>query len=85
MTPFGGKDGLSTTVRVSRNEYRGRHADARGRKLVCGLLPGDLIMVRPAKTKRVEYILLTELYDLALERRVRSERMTKLNAKRRRK
>jgi len=69
-------------LRSTTKEYVGRHKDARGRKLVVGLLPGDVLMLRPARTKRVEYIALATIYDIALESRVRSERMQRLNAKR---
>lgn len=70
-------------TRITTREYVGRHADARGRKLMVSLLPGDMIMVRPARTRRAEYFRISDLYDLALESRVRSERMQRINAKKR--
>jgi hypothetical protein len=78
MTPITRK-----TTRVTAREYVGRYADARGRKLVVSLLPGDMLMLRPARTQRAEYIRLSDVYDIALRSRVLAERMTKLNAKRR--
>ena len=71
-------------TRMSTRTYEGRHADARGRKLAIALLPGDMIMIRPAKTQRAEYILVSDVYNIALERRVKSDRMMKVNAKKRR-
>lgn len=80
MTPIKTK-----TVRITAQEYRGRYADARGRKLIVTLLPGDMLVLRPYRTSRPEYIRLSDVYDVALRSRVLSERMQKLNAKRRNK
>lgn len=89
MTPISRKDAKGApcgpTVRITNQEYRGTYADARGRKLVISLLPGDVLCIRPARTRRPEYMTLSAIYDLALRSRVLSERMTKINAKRRRK
>lgn len=78
MTPI-----KSKTTRITVQEYRGRYADARGRKLIVALLPGDMLCLRPYRTSRPEYIRLTDIYDIALRARVLSERMQKINAKRR--
>ena len=77
MTPL-----TKPVARVTTRPYVGRHKDARGRTLVATLMPGDLLALRPSRTRRVEYLTLATIYELALEARVRAERMTKLNAKR---
>lgn len=78
MTP------LKTRVtRVTVQEYRGRYSDCRGRRIVCSLLPGDMLMLRPYRTSRPEYIRLSDVYDLALRSRVLSERAQAINHKRR--
>ena len=79
MTPIDKK-----TTRITARVYEGRYADARGRKLVVSLLPGDMILIRPARTQRAEYVRISDVYDMALRSRVLSERMQKINAKKRR-
>lgn len=88
MTPISRKnkkgEPCNPTVRITDNEYRGRyHADAGGRKLVVSLLPGDMLCLRPHGTRRAEYMRLSDVYDILLWSRVRSERMQKINHKKR--
>lgn len=72
-------------ARVTTRPYIGRHKDARGRTIVVTLLPGDMIALRPSRTRRVEYMNLSHIYEIALESRIRSERMQRLNFKKRNK
>lgn len=88
MTPITRKNAkgepCNPTTRVTDNVYRGRyHADAGGRKLVISLLPGDMLCLRPSGTRRAEYIRISDVYDIALRSRVLSERMQKINHKKR--
>ncbi len=89
MTPFTRRDKngelRNPTVRVTNNIYAGTYNDARGRKLVIKLMPGDVIAVKPAGTRRWEYVTMSALYDRLLRCRVLGDQMIKLNNKRRRK
>ena len=62
----------------------GRH---RGRRLVVTLQPGDLLELRPERTRRAELVTLAAVYDLAVRMRVAgelAERRAARKAKRRR-
>lgn len=74
---------LPPTSRVTDQPYRGMMADARGRRLIVSLLTGDMISIRPQGTRRVEYGNLSDIYDRLLRSRVLSERMQKINHKKR--
>lgn len=73
------------TYRLSGRPYAGRITEARGRKLVAGFLPGDLVAVRPLGLgkRRTEYIPLAVVYEIAYSSRLRSEKAQKLNFKKR--
>lgn len=87
MTPFTRRNETgelrNPTVRVTNDVYRGTYNDARGRKLVIKLMPGDVVAVKPAGTRRWEYTTMSALYDRLLRSRVLGERAMKINAKRR--
>ena len=59
-------------------------APHRGRRLVVTLMPGDVIGLRPERTRREEFYSLAALYDLAVKTRVLSERAAKAARKGRR-
>lgn len=46
----------------------------RGRRLVVTLVPGDVLELRPERTRRAEYLPLAAAYDLAVKMRVAAER-----------
>ena len=49
----------------------------RGRRIVVTLEMGDLIGLRPERTRRVEYVTVAAIYDLAVRQRVAFERTQK--------
>ena len=63
---------------------RRTEAPHRGRRLVVTLMPGDVIGLRPERTRREEYVSLAALYDYAVKARVLSERAAKAARKGRR-
>ncbi len=73
------------TWRLSGRIYEGRITEARGRPLVVALIVGDLVGVRPLGRRKMEYVDLATVYEVAYHSRVRSERMQKINFKKRRK
>jgi hypothetical protein len=68
-------------TRVSTRPYTGRFKDGRNRKLVCTLLPGDLIAIRPHRTRRIETLPLSDVYEMALWARIRAAKTAKVKAK----
>ncbi len=60
----------------------GTYCSDRGKRLVVSLEPGDLITIRPAKTRRVETIAVTDVYRWALRNRINKEAADKKAAKR---
>ena len=74
-----------STWRLSGRGYVGRITEARGRDLVVGLCPGDLIAIRPhgLGKRRTKYLPLAYAYEIAYNARLRSERAQKLNFKKR--
>jgi len=74
-----------STWRKAGRPYVGRITEARGRHLLGGFLPGDLIAIRPQGLgkRRTEYIPLSVVYEVAYSSRIRSERAQKLNFKKR--
>jgi hypothetical protein len=46
----------------------------RGRRLVVTLMPGDVLELRPERTRRAEYLPIAAAYDLAVKMRVAAER-----------
>lgn len=53
----------------------------RGRRIVVTLDSGDLIGLRPERTRRIEYITVAAAYDMAVKQRVAFERAQKRKAK----
>lgn len=76
-----------STWRQSGRVYEGRLHQMRGRRLLVGMLPGDLIAVRPKGMGkgRTEYIPLAQLYEYLVYSRLRSMMAQQINAKKRRK
>jgi len=70
-----------STWRLSGRIYTGRIGEARGRATVIGLIPGDLLALRPhgLGKRRTEYLPLAYAYEIAYNARLRSERAQKLN------
>lgn len=46
----------------------------RGKPLVVGLEPGDVITIRPGRSRRTETVSLTDVYRFAIARRAEMER-----------
>lgn len=78
MKPFGGeKQGRRPVARITAQPHR----NARGRRIVVTLEAGDLIGLRPERTRRVEYVPAGAIYDLAVKMRVLAERRAKKGGK----
>lgn len=75
-----------TTWRRTGKEYMGRITEARGRFLVIGLAPGDLLMIRPLGLgrQRTIYVPLALAFEIGYWSKIKAERMMKLNAAKRR-
>jgi hypothetical protein len=74
-----------STFRLCGRSYNGRITEARGRFLIVGLCPGDLLAIRPQGLgkRRTEYLPIDVAYEIAYSSRLRSERAQKLNFKKR--
>mgnify|MGYP003349341810 CR=1 FL=1 len=59
--------------RVTRDTLDGSHGPDRGKRIVVTLLPGDVIELRPERTRRGETISLADVYAYALRSRVHGE------------
>lgn len=69
------------TTPIHKPVYRRTVIPHRGRRLVVGFEAGDLMSLRPERTRRAEYVPLGAVYDLAVKMRVARER-TEREAKR---
>lgn len=58
---------------LTKAVYRRTVIPHRGRRLVVGFESGDLISLRPERTRRHEYVPLAAVYDLAVKMRVARE------------
>ena len=56
-------------------------APHRGRRIVVGLEPGDVLTLRLERCRQTEYLSLYALYDYAVKSRVLAERAAKRKAK----
>lgn len=74
-----------STWRLTGRKYVGRITEARGRDLVVGLIPGDMIAIRPLGLgkRRTEYYPISALYEIAYSARLRSETAQKINFRKR--
>ena len=68
-------------TRVTVRGYTGRLLGTKARKILV-TISGDLILLRQQRCRRTEYIRIPDVFELAMWSRVKSERMTALNAKR---
>lgn len=69
------------TTPLKKAVRRRTEAPHRGRRLVVSLLPGDVIGLRPERTRREEFVSLAAIYDFAVKARVLSERAAKMAAR----
>jgi hypothetical protein len=81
---------MSTTTdkkvtRVTTGSYASRIIGTKARRIVVTIMPGDTMVLRLHGTQQREYFSIKEAFETARSRRVLAERMTKINAKRRRK
>lgn len=66
---------------LSKPIYRRTRIPHHGRRIVVSLEPGDLIGLRPERTRQAEYVSIAAIYDYAVKARVISERTAKRKAK----
>ena len=70
-------------TRVTVREYKSRLVGTKPRKIVVTILPGDTLALRLHGTRQVEYFSIVDAFETARSRRALSERMQKINFKRR--
>lgn len=67
--------------RLTRGALDAHHGSDRDRRLVASLEPGDLLVLKPYKTRRAEIISLFDVYTFAVKSRVMKTHMEKLRAR----
>jgi hypothetical protein len=72
------------TTPLTKPVFRRTVIPHRGRRLVVDFESGDLVSLRPERTRRAEYVPLAAVYDLAVKMRVARERAER-DAKRKQK
>jgi hypothetical protein len=66
---------------LSKPIFRRCSLPHRGRRIVVGLEPGDVITLRPERTRQEECVPIAAVYDLAVKMRVAAERAEKARKK----
>jgi hypothetical protein len=68
--------------RVSKGSLGFHHGTDRGRRLVCALVNGDLLEMRPhgARTSRAKTMSLFDIYDMAIRIEARAKALEKARA-----
>ena len=78
MTPTDKK-----VTRVTVQAFASRFIGNKPRRIVVTILPGDTLCLRLLGTQQREFIAIKDVFETSRSRRVLSERMQKVNAKRR--
>lgn len=65
-------------TRLTVESLDGSHGRDRGRRLVCSLEYGDLLVIRPHGTRRAKTLRLSDLYTYAIKCEANKSKMEKL-------